>query len=80
MTRLSRNDLEGLAKRINEITGNPGEPYSGQGKANVGCYYISGAYSGFCLEQIVTEGGGCTTVLPGYVSRRELRGNKSVIY
>ncbi len=43
-------------------------------RANIGVYYIDGAYGGYALYRIMSEGGGVTDVLNvGHVPKRELR-------
>jgi len=61
MQRVTKKDLEMVVARINKVTGNPPEPYTrqnGKYKANPGCYHLSWAYGGVCLEQMSNEGGG----------------------
>ena len=41
--------------------------------ANIGNYHLSGAYGGYALHRMDTDGGGITDVLRvGHVSKREL--------
>jgi len=69
---ITRKELEIVADRINRVTNNPIDPWGDNG-SNVGTYYISGAYGGYNLEQIVNEQGGCRSVLRcGHISAREL--------
>lgn len=78
MPRVTRKDLEAIAARINRMTGNPAEPYRQEGGrfvANVGNFHISGAYGGWALHQMGTDGGGVRDVLhSGHVPARELQG------
>ena len=76
MTRITKDILDRVVTRINDMTGNVDEPWtksdSGQIQANIGNYHLSGAYGGYSLHQI-TEGGGVRDVLScGHVSKREL--------
>jgi hypothetical protein len=68
--------LEGLVKIINRITGSPETPWSKDGermKANIGNYHLDGAYGGYSLNRMVSEGGGVSDVFRcGHVSKREL--------
>lgn len=78
MTRVTRKDLDAIVARINRMTDSPAEPYRKEGDryvANVGNYHLSGAYGGWALHQIVTDGGGVRDVLQsGHVPARELQG------
>jgi hypothetical protein len=71
-TRITDKIIKAKLAYLNELTGNPIEPYAkdenGQYKAQIGCYHLSGAYGGVCIHQMHTEGGGVNTVhgLPGY--------------
>lgn len=61
---------------INEMTGNPSEPYTRTESGfvtNIGCYYISQAYGGVALVRMVTEGGGQTMpTQSGHITKRQL--------
>jgi hypothetical protein len=78
MNRVSMKELEFLAKQINEACGTPTECWTkqpdGTFKANIGCYHLAGAYSGYALECIHNESGGVVTVLGGFMPKRELAG------
>jgi len=75
-SRISVKDLEGVTARLNRITDSPEAPYTqdenGKFKANVGCYVIDGAYSGYQLQRIMNEGGGVTSITNGYLPKREV--------
>ena len=67
-----KTTLKMLGRRIsllNDMTGAAQEPYQterdadGRPIANVGTYYISGAYGGHRLERM-TKGGGATDISP----------------
>lgn len=69
MNRVTIAELEGLVQQINRLTGH------GNGEKNVGRYQLGGAYSGWRLERIVTDGGAIYTPLGGgYYSKPELAG------
>lgn len=75
--RITDRDLDGLCRTLNKLTGSPEEGWStdenGKNKANVGHHYISSAYGGVCLHQIVNDGGGVRCPLIDYhVPKREL--------
>jgi len=66
-------DLENRVNYLNRITNSPNESYSKDNKANIGNFYLSGAYGGYQLERICNSSGGCDVVLStGYVSKKEL--------
>lgn len=78
---ITKADLQATVDRINRITGSPLEPYTRQTmptgrvfhSANIGNYHLSGAYGGYALHRMDTDGGGITDVLRvGHVSKREL--------
>jgi hypothetical protein len=77
-TRITRAHLEAKARTLNGMTKSPVEPYrtvDGKAVANVGNYHISGAYKGYCLHRMTTEGGGVSDVFnTGHISARELAG------
>lgn len=80
MTTITKANLQATVDRINRITGSPMEPYTKTGEvpnqtytANIGNYHLSGAYGGFSLHRMDTDGGGITDVLRvGHVSKRDL--------
>ena len=77
-TRITRAHLDAKAATLNSMTKSPAEPYStvnGKAVANKGNYHISGAYGGYCLHRMATEGGGVNDVFSiGHVPARELAG------
>lgn len=77
-TRITRSFLEAKARTINSMRGAPVEPsrmVDGKWTANVGNYHISGAYGGYCLHRMATEGGGAVDVFNcGHIPARELVG------
>lgn len=74
-------ELENLVKRINRITGNPETPYTkkedGSFVANIGNYHLSGAYGGYGLHKMVSNGGRIYDIFGGYMPARELYGKLS---
>lgn len=73
--RITIKQLEQQIDYLNELTNNPLKPYGNKG-ANIGCYYLAGAYGGYQLQQIVNEGGGCRTLLnTGYTTKKNLYNN-----
>lgn len=80
MNTITKADLQATVDRINRMTGSPMEPYTKSGEvpdqkytANIGNYHLSGAYGGYALHRMDTDGGGITDVLRvGHVSKREL--------
>lgn len=70
--RITNRQLENMVEAINTVYGHAIEPYT-DGKANIGTYYIDGAYGGVKLVQLVSDGGGVRNVSPnGYGTKREL--------
>lgn len=70
--RVTEADLQNLVNYLNKLTGNPVD-YMTDGKNNVGHYFISSAYGGHQLQQLVSEGG--ATIAPiggGFFPKREL--------
>ena len=77
--RVTIRDLEGIVGIINRETGNNEKPYSkddnGIFKANIGNYHLDGAYGGYSLCQITTEGGGTRDIFrAGHMPKKELYG------
>ena len=75
--RITRKTLDAIAARINAVTNSPMEPHTmgaeGKYHAAIGNFHISGAYGGYALHRMVTEGGGVTDVFScGHVPAREL--------
>jgi hypothetical protein len=77
-TRITRKHLDAKADTLNRMTNSPVESsrtVDGKWTANVGNYHVSGAYGGYCLHRMVTEGGGASDVFScGHISARELAG------
>ncbi|NBT33372.1 MAG: hypothetical protein EBT13_16145 [Rhodobacteraceae bacterium] len=73
MERITKKRLDAQAERINRLTNSPLTLWGDDGKMNVGHYYISGAYGGYNLAKIVTDGGGESCPLyTGHIPAREL--------
>lgn len=82
--RITQKDLDQLRRVLNRtINGDanlsPGRVSQDEGDeratyhANIGAYYIDGAYGGVALYRMVTDGGGVTDVFnAGHMPRREL--------
>ena len=70
--RVTIKQLESQVKYLNELTNNPLKPYGNKG-ANIGCYYLAGAYGGYELQRVCTSGGGVTTPLnTGHIPKKRL--------
>lgn len=70
-SRVSEKDLQNLVHYLNKLTNNPLD-YTTDGKANIGHYYISSAYGGHNLMQLVYEGGASITPCGGgYYPKKE---------
>ena len=75
MERITKKRLDAQAARINRLTNSPLTLWGDDGKMNVGHFYISGAYGGYNLARIVTDGGGESCPLyTGHIPARELSG------
>lgn len=75
--RITLANLEAVVRRINIMTKSPLEPYTkgknGKYKANIGNYHLDGAYGGYALHRMDSEGGGVQDVLRvGHVSKPDL--------
>jgi hypothetical protein len=68
--------LQNKIDTINEMTGNPLEPYTKTENgyvANIGSYHISQAYGGVALVRMVSEGGGeSMPTHSGHITKKEL--------
>lgn len=70
--RVTNKDLKTLVDQLNRKSKCSTDPYT-NGKANVGTYYIDGAYGGVRLVQLVNESGGIRVISPfSYGTKREL--------
>lgn len=75
--RITAAQLESLVNRLNEMTGNPIVSWvkdeSGKFRAQIGNYHLDGAYGGWALYQMQSDGGGIRDVLHvGHCSKKEL--------
>lgn len=76
--RITKRDLDGAVDRLNVLAGYPeGTPLwtrdaDGKNRATIGMYLLSGAYGGWKLEQIVSDGGGVRSITHGYLPKREV--------
>jgi hypothetical protein len=77
MDRITAKQLEGLCRVLNtRVNGEALECWTrtAEGlRANVGVFYIDGAYGGVALYRMATEGGGVSDVFSGgHTTRRDL--------
>lgn len=83
--RITNAALDQLCVILNKQTGANTEPWTrdevpqgsskrvGDLHANIGTFYIDGAYGGVALYRMVTDGGGVTDVLScGHTTKRDL--------
>ena len=73
--RITKKDLDIKVELLNNMTGNPTRAYvqeKGKLIAQVGSYVLDGAYGGWGLGRICSEGGGQRTVIGGYRPKKEL--------
>lgn len=70
--RITSKTLYKLADQLNVMVGAPEHAWIGE-KAQVGHYYISGAYGGYALHKIINEAGGAEDVFGiGHMPARQL--------
>jgi hypothetical protein len=76
MNTITITFLRAQVKRLNIETMNPIAPYVREGEksvAQIGNYHLSGAYGGYSLHRIETDGGGISDVFGcGHISKRDL--------
>lgn len=74
--RITRHQLEQLVVILNKRTGADPEPWTRDETglhANIGTFYLDGAYGGVDLYQMCTDGGGVSDVLGcGHTTKRDL--------
>ncbi len=73
--RITVSMLESRVKYLNKITGSPetSRTKTDKGmKANIGNYYLDGAYSGYDVCQIMNEGGGVNSLFSYHRPKKEL--------
>ena len=72
MNQITIKFMEAQVNRLNRTAGTPLLPYV-NGKAQIGCYHLSGAYGGHALHQMSNTSGGVTDVLRcGHQPKRAL--------
>ena len=76
MKRITMNMLENRIDYLNSLMNRPADTYTridGKAKANIGNFYLSCAYGGYCLYEIINEGVGVSRpTSSGHVPAREL--------
>lgn len=76
MERITLAQLEGAVKRLNQVLNRPIEPYTrgedGKYRANLGNIHLSGAYGGYQVQEMASDGGGVRSLTPGYAPKREI--------
>ena len=76
MNRITLTMLRNKVDQLNQLTGNPLEPYVTEEKgirAAVGNYHLSGAYGGYALHRHANPSGGvCDIFGRGHMTKREL--------
>ena len=75
--RVTIKMLESRVAYLNKITNSPASCYDhnkdGKWIANIGNYHLDGAYGGYKLCRVTSEGGAVTNVLNcGYETKRDL--------
>lgn len=63
--------IESAVRRLNEMHGFNPEAVTGRAW-NIGTVFSQGAYGGYQLQQVMTDGGGVRSLTSGYVPKREL--------
>ena len=76
MQTITKKFLEAQIERLNIETNNPPAPYVRDGEkftAQLGNYHLSGAYGGYSLHRMETDGGGASDVFgSGHLTKRDL--------
>ena len=76
MNTITKKFLEAQIERLNRETNNPPAPYVRDGEkftAQIGNYHLSGAYGGYSLHRMETDGGGASDVFgSGHITKRDL--------
>ncbi len=76
--RVTVKMLEARIHYLNKLTNSPWKPYEwcsieGKYKGQIGNYHLDGAYGGYKLARMCSEGGSITNVLNcGYETKRDL--------
>ena len=76
MQTITKKIIEAQIERLNIETNNPPTPYVREGEksvAQLGNYHLSGAYGGYSLHRMETDGGGISDVFgSGHITKRDL--------
>lgn len=77
MSRITMKHLEGLVERLNSMTNSPPQTYvknsEGRYKAQIDNFHLDGAYGGWALYRICSDGGACNDISGcGHVPKKEL--------
>ena len=73
--RITVTMLELQVNHLNKITGHNNKPWTRSDdniKANIGTFYLDGAYGGYDVHEMVTENGGVKLVFGYHMPKREL--------
>jgi len=72
--RITERMLELQVDRLNELTGSPMAYFDeATKKINIGHHTLSGAYGGWQLQRVTSDGGGVEALLShGHIPKREL--------
>jgi len=69
--RITLKNLEAVVDRINNALDRPMTPWT-KTTANIGNFHLYGAYGGYALHEMISEGGGVNDIFGGYMTKREL--------
>ena len=76
MQTITKKIIEAQIERLNRETNSPSTPYVREGEkftAQLGNYHLSGAYGGYSLHRMETDGGGISDVFgSGHITKRDL--------
>ena len=76
MQTITKKTIEAQIERLNRETNSPPAPYVRDGEkftAQIGNYHLSGAYGGYSLHRMQTDGGGASDVFGcGHITKRDL--------
>ena len=73
--RVTKEMLKNKVDQLNSVTDSPRKYFSDDGKftVNIDHYCISGAYGGYELQRVCTNGGGVRTLLnTGHIPKKQL--------
>ena len=72
--RITRADLDNVARRICRETNSPESLYNAEGDFNIGCFFVESGYGGFRLSRVTTAKGCDRDVLnQGYMPAKQLQ-------